>query len=549
MEAQDLRELLLHLTPEQIEEVAYDLSPAQAEALLQEVGAMNRAEADSPTTLGTMLYENYIVRSHLAHLSSVIARAVADVEAGLNRTLIVELPPRSGKTTTTTLLTPAWLLSRHPSWPIALTSHDGGLASSWGRQIRRWAESGALGPEVAIARDAGAVGAWETTEGGRLLSLSIRESFTGRGAKVLIIDDPHKDFVDAHSATMRTNVWEWWLSVAQTRLEPPYLVIVVMTRWHEDDLVGRLLSPDYPGDPASWEVVSLPALATSPNDALGRGKDEPLLSPLIEEDAEQALERWQDVKRSVGSYVWSSMYQQSPAPSKGAIFDASWWRFWTSDPQKETEDGRVVYLDPSTLAGARWVDSWDAAFKSTSSSDYVVGQRWARQGPKRYLIDQVRSRLSFTQTLTQMETWLTEPHPYAQWVHQVLVEEKANGAAILDVLKDKFSGLKAINPDKSKEARARAITPECESGHVYLPHPSDPGKEWVTDLLSELRNFPFDAHDDQVDSLTQALSELRDEGSGAIAVPGRGGAVISRNLTRAARTGMRRPSSGLRRLG
>src|SRR5699024_1225666 len=134
-----------------------------------------------------------------------------------------------------------------------------------------------LGPEVAIARDAGAVGAWETTEGGRLLSLSIRESFTGRGAKVLIIDDPHKDFVDAHSATMRTNVWEWWLSVAQTRLEPPYLVIVVMTRWHEDDLVGRLLSPDYPGDPASWEVVSLPALATSPNDALGRGKDEPLL--------------------------------------------------------------------------------------------------------------------------------------------------------------------------------------------------------------------------------------------------------------------------------
>src|SRR5699024_4690631 len=141
----------------------------------------------------------------------------------------------------------------------------------------------------------------------------------GRGARVLVIDDPHKDFVDAHSATFRAAIWDWWLAVAQTRLEPPSLVIVIMTRWHEDDLVGRLLSKEYEGDPAAWERIRLPALADTENDPIGRELGEPLLSPLFTETREQAVERWAETRTAVGEYVWSALYQQSPSPAKGAI--------------------------------------------------------------------------------------------------------------------------------------------------------------------------------------------------------------------------------------
>lgn len=187
-------------------------------------------------------------------------------------------------------------------------------------------------------------------------------------------------------------------------------------------------------------------------------------------------------------------------------------------------DGRIKYVDPGGLVGAQWLDSWDTAFKVSEDSSYVVAQRWAKEGPNRYLITQKRGRWSFTRTIKEMELWADhDDHknsPFGRFVHKRVIEEKANGAAIIDTLREKISGMKPVNPKTSKEARARAITPEVESGHVYLPHPTDPGNEWVQELLSELRNFPHDANDDQVDSLTQALEEYRDPGIGQLTVPG-----------------------------
>jgi predicted phage terminase large subunit-like protein len=221
------------------------------------------------------------------------------------------------------------------------------------------------------------------------------------------------------------------------------------------------------------------------------------------------------------------MYQQRPAPAKGAIFDAGWWRYWTVNAEKVTPDGRVVYLDPDTLTGARWVDSWDCSFKSGvhDAGGWVVGQRWVRERGNRYLIAQQRGRWTFTQTISAMNSWAQTDNPIASpcghLVHERLIEDRANGTAIIDVLKEKISGIKPINPTSSKESRARAVTPEIESGNVFLPHPSDPGNEWVTDLLSELRNFPHDMADDQVDALTQGLSALRSVTAGKATVPGR----------------------------
>ncbi|AWN07676.1 terminase large subunit [Microbacterium phage Hendrix] len=487
----------------------------------------------NPALQALELDPGYRIRPHIGYLADKIAEAVRDVERGISRRLIVSMPPRAGKSTLTSLYTPLWILRRHPEWKIMMASYDGALTRGWAKQQRTLIED-KPGLGVALQRDGGAGGVWSTMEKGGMFATGVGGAMTGRGAKVMLIDDPIADFVSAHSPRIRDNLWNWWLSVAQTRLEPPSLVIVVMTRWHEDDFVGRLLSKEYEGDPSEWEEIVLPAIADRDAvagvsvDPLGREKGQPLYSPLPSldnESEEDARRRWEKVKVDVGTYTFSAMYQQRPAPQKGAIFDAGWWRFWTTDPARATEDGRIVFLDPGGLVGAQWLDSWDTAFKASEDSSYVVAQRWAKQGPNRYLIAQKRNRWSFTKTLKEMQAW-AEPNdhknsPYGNFVHKRLIEEKANGAAIIDTLREEISGMKAINPKTSKEARARSITPEVESGHVYLPHPLDPGNEWVPELLSELRNFPHDTNDDQVDSLTQALEEFRDPGIGGLTVPGR----------------------------
>ena len=490
--------------------------------------------APSPLTQAMDLDPGYRERPHLAYLSSRLVQAVRDVERGQNRSLIVSMPPRSGKSTMTSMYFPLWLLRRHPEWDIVMTSYAESLTLGWAKNIRYLIENR---PDLGIAlkRDAGALGRWETVEHGSMYAIGTGGALTGRGAKVLIIDDPVADFAAAHSMRIRDSLWNWWLSVAQTRLEPPYLVLVTMTRWHEDDFAGRLLSMEHEGNPKDWEQVRLPAIAEQ-GDILRRPEGAPLLSPILEETPEQAVARWDVTKQAVGSYTYASMYQQRPAPQKGAIFDVGWWRFWTSDPTKATEDGRVVYLDPSTLSGARWLDSWDCAFKGgESSTSYVVGQRWVRNKANRYLVAQVRGRWSFTETIRKMRAWAEPESPYGQFVHERLIEDKANGPAIIETLREEIAGIKPVNPGTSKEARARAITPEVESGNVYLPHPTEAG--WVTDLLSELRNFPHDTHDDQVDALTQALSKLRSTGRGSITVPS---VSVPRSITRTAGTLRRR---------
>lgn len=490
-----------------------------------------RKIAATPIEHAQILVDDFNVRPHLQYLSDRIAQAVTDVENGIGRRLIVEMPPRTGKTFTATQITPSWVLTRHPDWPIVLSSYSSDLATSWSLQIRRWVESGKLGSGVAVAPDSGRAEGWETTEGGKLTARSLGGGTTGFGAKVLIIDDPHKDFIEAHSARAREDVWQWWLGVGSARLHRPALVIVIMTRWHEDDLAGRLLSTEYPGDPDDWEVIRFPAIAEE-DDVLGREPGQPLYSPLTDETEAEAIEQWENVRRDVGSYTWSALYQQRPAPPEGAIFAMSDWRFWTTDPERASHhedgsldpDGTTILLDPATLSGGEWVDSWDTSFKGGENSDFVVGQRWVRVGANRYLMAQKRGRWTFTRTVDEMTAWAKPDDPigspFGHLVHRRLIEDTANGPAIINTLKDRISGLKPISPRASKEARARAISPEVESHNVLLPHPDMPGYEWVGDLLDELREFPNSAHDDQVDALTQALLELRgSDRAGGITVP------------------------------
>lgn len=511
-------------------------------SLADELGRDEAAQPDNPVEQAQELDEGYRSRDHLDYLSERLAAAVADVEAGQSRLVRVSMPPRSGKSLLSSVYLPIWLLRRHPDWKIGLISHSPTLAVSWGRTVRRTIEEYGRVLDLELAKDAGAAGEWQTTKRGGIVSRSAPgQSITGLGFKVLLIDDAVKDFAAAHSEVQRNALWEWWQANAYTRLEPPSLVIVVGTRWHEDDLLGRLASSEHEGDPADWEVIEFPAIAET-NDVLGREPGEPLLSPLLDESPEEAVERWASIKANVGTYAWNALYQQRPSSPKGTIFDVDWWRYWTHDEHKATPDGRVIHVTPEQVIRSRLLDSWDCAFKGGDKADFVVGQRWSQMDNKRLLIAQVRDRMTFTETLARMKAWSDIDRaevPFTAHVHERLVEDKANGTAIIDTLKEQITGLIPINPTESKEARARAVTPEVEAGNVYLPLPSDDGNEWVSELLDELRNFPTAAHDDQVDALTQALSRMRVQRKGSVTVPGR---VTSLPGARRGQTALQMPS-------
>lgn len=549
-------QLMADLDADEIEFARLRLDEEMHPRSKQQVESAHNMQAlqvpEDPLSQAMEVDPGYRARPHLKYLSDRIAAAVKDVENGQSRMLKVSMPPRMGKSTLSSIHTPVWLLRTHPDWNLGLVSHDPGLAVNWGRQVRDFMVNNQTKFGVSLKRDAGAAAEWETTANGGIVSRSVGQSITGRGFKVLLVDDAVKDFADAHSAAKREALWNWWQANAYTRLEGPFLVIFIGTRWHEDDLLGRITSPEYEQDPGEFEIIEFPAIAEQ-DDVLGRKPGEPLLSPLTDETPVEALNRWAKIKKAVGSYAWAALYQQTPSPAQGAIFNTDWWRYWTTVPaladKDQTGSPRIVLLNPEEdLKGARWLDSWDMAFKKTDQSDYVVGQRWAQKAANKFLMYQERARMTFTETLAKMRSW-GDPNggtPHANRVHERLVEDKANGTAVIDTLKDEISGLIPINPTDSKEARARAVTPDVEAGNVLLPLPAQPGNEWVVDYVSEMRDFPSGAHDDQVDSSTQALSRMRTPQKSSIQTPA-SGRKIQNSRARAAQTQRSRGTPRIRR--
>ena len=546
----EFRHLVDSLTVDEAMDLLENLPTHIVEALVTGVGTDEATEElfdlpVSPLAQACRIMPEFKVRPHLEYISDRIAQAVADVEAGESRKLIVQLPPRSGKTTLVTETSVAWMLAKHPEWPAILTSYSGALATTWTRLIRNWIEAGMLGPSVAIPRDSRAAASWDTTAGGRVIARSIREGTTGEGGKCVIIDDPVKDFVDAHSKARRDEVWAWYKSVATTRLHAPSLIVVIMTRWHTDDLVGRILSTEYEGDPTEWEVISIPAIAEK-DDILGRAKGEPLLSPLVSETPEEAIERLKKVKETLGSYIWTALYQQRPQPAKGKIFNRDDWRYWTLDPAKVSlndkgnPDGRVIYFDPARAAG-EWLDAWDLTFGgSQDSGDYTVGQRWCRVQGDRFLIAQQRGQWEFPEMLRRFKTWdtngqdsLSSASPYGRFVTKRVVEKAAAADPLVTSLKEQVGGIVARPARGSKVDRARAWSPLAEAHNVYLPLPSDPGNEWVADYIDELAGFPSGSlHDDQVDASSLAMSEFKEKtGSVIVSNPRSRSAGVRSKLT------------------
>jgi predicted phage terminase large subunit-like protein len=424
--------------------------------------------------------------------------------------LIISMSPQEGKSERVTKTGSLWALRRNPDLRIAIASYAQALAEGFGREIRNWittnnGEDGTLDLGLKIARDNGAARRWQLAgHRGGVLCVGVGSGFTGRPADGLVIDDPFADAEQADSEYYRDRVWDWWQAVSGPRLAPGAPVILILTRWHEDDLAGRLQAAE---DGHIWRVINIPALADhdpekGETDPLGRKPGEWLKSA-----RRRTVAQWEAIRIARGSRVFNALYQGRPSPDTGNVWKRPWWRrydrlLWSQHPD-DPDAYRVDGFDEV-------IQSWDMAFKDTKGSDFVVGQVWARKGPDVYLLYQIRKRLSFTDTLAAFKA-VTKMWPQAT---AKLVEDKANGTAVINTLKSKIGGIVAVNPTESKYSRASAVAPFVEAGDVWLPS-KDVALFDAEELVEEAAAFPNSAHDDQVDAASQALARLLLDGTGA----------------------------------
>ena len=389
--------------------------------------------------------------------------------------LIISMAPQEGKSVRVAKDFPIWALLQNPDLRIVVASYAQRLADRNGRTIRNTITAH---PDLGlrVARDNGSVSEWSLDgHQGGVYSVGIGGALTGQPSDLLIVDDPIKDRREADSKVFRDNNWDWWTDTASARLAPGAPTILILTRWHHDDLAGRLLKSD-----TGWELLNIPAQCEDPTtDPLGRAVGEFMASA-----RKRTPTQWEQRKKAAGPATWASLYQGNPTPTVGNIFPRTAWKTWTTLPP---------------LHDATVIQSWDMAFKATTTSDYVVGQVWAKAGADYYLLDQVRGRFDFPETLTQFRA-LT-----ARWPQAVakLVEDKANGPAVIAALRHEIPGIIPIEPEGGKIARAHAAQPLVIAGNIYLPD-----VPWAADLIEEAAAFPNGANDDMVDAFTQAVNTL-----------------------------------------
>jgi len=412
------------------------------------------------------------------HLN-LISDAVAAIEEGPKR-LIVSMPPRHGKSELLSHWTPVWYLANNPRGRIGLASYAADFASTWGRKVRDTvARTHGLG--ISLSRDRTRAHDWELAEGGSMMTAGVGGPFTGRGFDLLIVDDPIKNRAEANSPTHRNHIWDWWTSTARTRLEPGGSIIVVMTRWHEDDLVGRLLSETHDDDGLfdrdEWEHIRLPALAEE-DDPLDRELDEPLWEARYDKPALANL------RVEVGPQDWAGLFQQRPTEQGGGLFKFHWWKYAETLPDPT---GEIIQFWDTAFKRGQENDFSACATLYPSKSNYVVKEMW-------------RDRLEFPDLVRTVTSKAEQHRPT-----KIYVEDAASGQSLIQSLQSETRlPIIPVKVDSDKVSRANAVTGQVEGGNVLLPA----GATWLDDFLDEATSFPGAAHDDQIDAFVGGLTQL-----------------------------------------
>lgn len=427
---------------------------------------------------------------------------LAGVAAGRTDRLMIFCPPQEGKSTRTACWYPLWRLAADPSLRIAIVSYNQQKALRWGKWLRRMIEKH---PELGIELEPGsrASDRFETTAGGKVLSVGIAGGITGEAVDELIIDDPVEGRAEAESKTYRDRAWEWWESNAMTRASGNFRVLLMMTRWHADDLAGRLLK----NEPGEWKVLRIPAIREDGVPVV-RGYDG---ASVYHPNGELISVRarppgWFFKLRDLRStYVWRSVYAQNPVAAEGNLFRKNDFRYWYAarpvTTRPEGLGGMRVKLGPESEE-FRLVDDMtrfltvDLAASTKTSADWTVAAVWGLTGDGLLiLLDQDRQRLEeadhFSMVRPLAERWMAP---------DVYIEKGFIGSTL--VIDATRAGLRVrpLTPDKDKITRAIPATNRVRAGRVWFPA----GAEWLGDWIAELAEFPTGEHDDRVDTLAYA---------------------------------------------
>jgi predicted phage terminase large subunit-like protein len=447
----------------------------------------------SPLSLAVTLTQGEAAEyQHAEHLQLLSAELVQLTRRapGWPRRLLVTMPPRHGKSELVSHWFPVWNLALRPYHQVILCSYEADYAAKWGRKVRTTLMQNYASLGTRIMDDSRAANRWETVEKGGMTTAGVNGPITGRGGNLLILDDPVKNAEAANSATIRDNAWAWWTTTFLTREQPPLtsddetVIVLIMTRWHEDDLAGRLIaSPDFK---LSWRHIDLPALALDA-DALGRPAGGALWPEMF------GVEWLQKKAAEIGPRAFTALYQQKPTPPEGAGINRGWWKWY--DPEISPEE-LALQMDEV------WI-SVDPTFKEVDSADFCAIQAWGRKGDRFIGLHGMKERMGTVKTMEEIREF-RRMFPRAR----VAIEETASGAAIAELLEREIGRIDRVTPKGSKETRLNwavgAAAPFVARGAVSLPK----GARWAQELVNEGASFPHAAHDDAVDCFTQAIAKM-----------------------------------------
>jgi len=418
----------------------------------------------------------------------IMADAFQRVCNGELKRLIINMPPRHTKSEFASYLLPAWFLGRYPEKKVIQTAHTAELAVGFGRKVRNLVgddDFKKVFKGVSLQADSKAAGRWNTNKGGEYFAIGVGGAVTGKGADLLIIDDPHSE-QEARSpdGSVFDPVYEWYTSGPRQRLQPGGAIVIVMTRWHQRDLTGQILKASQNRDGSdAWEIIQLPAILPSGNS----------LWPEF-----WKLDELEKLKAELPASKWSAQYQQDPTSEETAIIKREWWRPWEKKNPPECE-----FI----------IQSWDTAFLKTERSDYSACTTWGvfytenddgTSGANIILLDAFKDRMEFP------ELKMVAMKMYNQWEPDAcIVEAKAAGTPLIFELRQMGLAIGEFTPSRGNDkiARVNAVSDLFASGVVWAPQ-----KHWAEEVIEEFAAFPVGEHDDLVDSSTQALLRFRQGG-------------------------------------
>ena len=481
------------MSPELLHQAQQAL-PHLPEPVQQKVGALiaeaRRAKAKEVSQNDFMAYVNYVWPTfiHGRHHEKM-ARAFEKVAEGRTKRLIINMPPRHTKSEFASYLLPSWFLGKFPQKKVIQTSHTAELAVGFGRKVRNLVDSDRykdLFPDVALQVDSKAAGRWATNYSGEYFAIGVGGAVTGKGADLLIIDDPHSE-QEAALAEVNPEIYdktyEWYTSGPRQRLQPGGAIVIVMTRWSKKDLTGQVLKSSAQRGGDEWEVIEFPALF----------EDYSPPRPLWPEF--WSVKELMALKEELPNSKWMAQYQQNPTSESSAIVKREWWQIW--------EDDEPPYCEFTLMA-------WDTAFEKSNRADYSACTLWGVfYQPDDNGVDQAniillnafRDRMEFP-TLKRRAI-----EEYQEWnPDSIIIEKKASGAPLIYEMRAMGIPVQEYTPVKGNDkiSRLNSVSDLFASKRIWAPNTA-----WAEEVIDEVASFPAGEHDDYVDSTTLALMRFR----------------------------------------